>query len=120
MAKEADRGDSIRVKTGEISGSALAVGKNARASISPKRKDLRAIDSELKRLADVMEAQAWPIENTDDIQAEVFGIREEISKKKPNLALIKSTLKGVLLALGPAQALSDIAAHVLDMVARLG
>jgi len=124
MAKKAKPQETTRVSTGDISRSAVAVGKGAHASntgdSNNSGRELGEAKAELTRLVQLLEERELGIDQKDDVKDDVLAVRSELDKKKPNLRLIRPALKGIVASLGPAQALATLAAQVLTIVRRLG
>jgi predicted RNA-binding protein with PIN domain len=120
MTKKEKAREAIRLSTGDITQSAVAVGTGARAvSDVSNSRELSEAKARLAKLTELLEEQELHIEQRNEIRDEVLAIRSELDKKKPNFSLIRSTLKGIVVSLGPAQALATLAAQVLTIVRRL-
>jgi predicted RNA-binding protein with PIN domain len=121
MPKKEKAQEIIRVSTGDITQSAVAVGTGARAASDvSNRSELSEAKARLAQLAELLEQQELQIERSREIRDEVLAVQGELDKKRPNFSLIRSALKGIVVSLGPAQALATLAAQVLAIVRRLG
>jgi hypothetical protein len=110
----------IRVRVGDVSGSAIAVGKDANASVLDNSAELsREFVLELTQLMDSLINQIGRSAD-EEVVSDAQAVRAELNRKRVNLGLIRPALKGIAASLGAFQSAADIATNVLNLIRHLG
>jgi hypothetical protein len=108
-----------RVRVGDVSGSAIAVGDGASARVFNKRVELRA--ESVRELTQLMDSLINQIGRSADeeVVGDAQAVRAELQRKRVNLGLIRPALKGIAASLGTLQSAADIATNVLNLIRHL-
>jgi hypothetical protein len=109
-----------RVRAGDVSGSAIAVGEGAKASVENKGGGLS--QESVVELTELMDSLIKQISRVADeeVVGDAQAVRAELQRKRVNLGLIRPALKGIAASLGTFQSAADIATNVLNLIRHLG
>jgi hypothetical protein len=102
-----------------VSGSAIAVGKGANASVLNEHAELsRESVMELTQLMDSLINQIGRSAD-EEVVGDAQAVRAELGRNRVNLGLIRPALKGIAASLGTLQSAADIATNVLNLIRHL-
>jgi hypothetical protein len=102
-----------------VSGSAIAVGDRASATVLINRAELsRESVLELTQLMDSLIRQIGQSAD-EEVVGDAQAVRAELQRKRVNLGLIRPALKGIAASLGTFQSAADIANNVLNLIRHL-